>query len=85
MSFSGIKKSFLTVKDLKIEVFHFILKDSKSTKNFQNFGTKADTVCQKMKIWDPFYFLNFRLQNVKFQTKKNFKPKFHSEEIMQAQ
>ena len=52
MIFSGIKKSFLTVNDLKIEVFHFLLKDSKSTKNFLNFDTKVDIVRKKMKLWE---------------------------------
>ena len=51
--FSGIKKSFSTVKDFKIEIFHFLLKDSKSTKNFQNFDTKFDIVRQKMKLLEP--------------------------------
>ena len=54
--FSGIKKSFLTVNELKIEVFHFPLKDSKSTKNLQNFDTKADIMRQIMKLWEAFYF-----------------------------
>ena len=54
--FSGVKKSILTINDLKIGVFYFPQKDSESTKNLQNFDSKADIVRQIMKLWEAFEF-----------------------------
>ena len=66
----------MTINDLKIGVFYFPQKDSESTKNLQNFDSKADTVRQIMKIWEAFHFLKFRPQNVEFQTKKKLNQNF---------
>ena len=74
--FSGVRKSILTINDLKIEVFYFPLKDSKSTKNLQNFDTKADIVRRILKFWEPFKFSDYPVPDpesaVKFRKKKFF-------------